>query len=115
MVATLTVTPSVCAHGAHCMAKVASGWVATWARSRSASAGPIAGQRPERDLGARLPVAARCWRHRWMVLVPTPKVRETSAWLRPASMAPSSRSRRSTHYGCMPSRITASQLMCNPL
>jgi hypothetical protein len=35
---------------------------------------------------------------RLIVLVATPKRREASAWLRPASMARSSRSRRSTEY-----------------
>jgi hypothetical protein len=50
-----------------------------------------------------------------MVAEPTPKRRAASAWLRPASMARSSRSRRSTEYCFTDHSIAHYQLFRKPL
>jgi hypothetical protein len=71
--------------------------------------------RPERTRGATLPLSRCRRRQRSMVAVPTPKRRAASAWLSPASMAPSRRSRRSTDYGFIPANIADHHVFCKRL
>ena len=98
IVAGLRRTPVAVAHVAQCSASVASGVARTWAISATSASGPTRRGRPGRGVAATEPVSCRRRRHRLIVLTPTPKSRAASAWGRPASMAPSSRSRRSAEY-----------------
>jgi hypothetical protein len=115
IVAALTRTPCSRSQRAQCSVSVASGMARTWDSSAASWAGPMRRERPRRGNGATLP-RVRCRRaQRSIVAVLTPKRRAASAWLRPASMAPSSRSRRSTEYGFIPGSIARHHLFCKTL
>ena len=98
IVAGLTQTPVIAAHWAQCSLSVASGAARTWATRAGSASRAIRRDRPGRGEAATEPVWRCRWRHRLIVLSPTPKRRAASAWGRPASMAPTSRSRRSAEY-----------------
>jgi len=115
IVASLTATPCSRSHAAQWSASVASGAARTWASKAGRCAGPISGVRPGRGFGAEVPRSRRWRRQRLIVLVPTPKSRAASAWPRPASMARSSRSRRSAEYCFIPAVSHKDQLIRKPL
>ena len=98
IVARLSGTPVVSSHRAQCSASVASGAARTWATSAGSASRATRRRRPGRGEATTPPVSWRRRRHRLIVLTLTPKRRAASAWGRPASMAPSSRSRRSAEY-----------------
>ena len=109
-VASLRCTPFSAAHWAQCSRKVASGRARTWASNARSWTRPIRRGRPGRGCAATLPRSRCRRRQRTIVAGPTPKRRAASAWLRPASMARSSRSRRSTEYCFTHASIAHDQL-----
>ena len=116
MVAALTCTPVRRPQLAQCSAKRGvrrrpdlghQGGLAVGADA-AAAAPAGGGRRPCRSAAAAL-------RQRLIVLMPTPKSRAASAWGSPASMAPSSRSRRSAEYCFIPPVSHPAQLIRKPL
>jgi hypothetical protein len=114
MVAALIRTSWSAAQRSQCSASVASGWAATWAAKAGHWSRPIRGGRPGFGVGARVPAACRR-RQRLIVLRPTPNNRLACAWGRPASMARSKRSRRSTEYVFMAQPSDAGHFIRNLL
>ena len=98
IVARLTRMPVVASHWRAVLGQRGVRGSAHLGHQRRRGCGVIRGRRPGRGRAVTTPVSRRRRRHRLIVLTPMPKRRAASAWGRPASMAPNSRSRRSAEY-----------------
>ena len=100
--AVLTATPETPRHQEHCSAKVASACSARRPGSAATNAAVLTATGPGTGLGAGLPVSRRCRSQRSMVGSDTAKVAATSARGVPRDTARTTRHRRSSDYGFMP-------------
>ena len=102
MLAGLTLIPVFSSHMRQCSSRLTSGWRSNCSSRPARNAAPFFAGRPGIAFGKTSPVSRRALRYRLMVGTETAKVSATSAWLAPASMARSTRCRRSCEYAFMP-------------
>src|SRR5215216_2933216 len=115
IVAVLTSAPETSRHQEHCSAKVASERAARRSGKATTRGSVFTATGPGTGFGARLPVSRRCRNHRSMVGTDTAKAAATSRRGVPFDTARTTRHRRSSEYGFIPTACQNHQAWCNLL
>ena len=111
----LTSTPETSRHQAHCSASVASARSASRSGNAATSAPVFTATGPGTGLGASPPVSRRRLSHRSIVGTDTANRRATSWRGAPPETAHTTRHRRSSAYGFIPTAWQSHQAPCNLL
>jgi hypothetical protein len=102
IVAMLTSPPAVWLHQEQWASSVASACAASRAGNASSNASRLRAGGPGIGFGARSPVSRRCFSQRFIVANDTANVCTASARFIPPSTAATTRSRKSSEYGFIP-------------